>query len=158
MGNYNDQLEAAYLFSKRQGDSMRNPERERSAHEDRKNRHRENFAEEGAMRYRDVEPKRQTMDTYRPANSGHLEVLNTSHKGKGPRNYKRSDDRIKEIVCDMLCDNPDLDASNIEVDVKDSEVILTGEVQDRSAKRLAEDLAEGVAGVSNVQNRIHVTT
>lgn len=157
MGNYDDQLEAAYLFSKRQGDSMRDPARERSTHEDRRNRYRADTAQEGAMRYRDAEPKRQTMDTYRPADSGYNDVLGNNHRGKGPRNYKRSDDRIKEIVCDALCDNPDLDASNIEVEVKNSEVILSGEVNDKSAKRLAEDLAEHVTGVSNVENRIHVT-
>ena len=155
MRNYEDEVEAAYLFSKRQGDGMRDPERERSPHEDRRNRYRDDLEQERAMRYR-AEPKRQTMDTYRPADSGHLDVLQENHRGKGPRNYKRSDDRLKEIVCDVFCDNPDLDASNIDVDVKNSEVILSGEVHDRTAKRLAEDLAEGVTGVSNVQNRIHV--
>ena len=155
MGNYDDELEAAYLFSKRQGDLMRDPERERSPHEDRQNRYRDDYEQEGAMRYR-AEPKRQTMDTYRPADRSHFDVLQENHRGKGPRNYKRSDDRIKEIVCDVLCDNPELDASNIEVEVRDSEVILSGEVDDRHAKRLAEDLAENVTGVANVQNRIHI--
>jgi hypothetical protein len=158
MRNYNDDVEAAYLASKRQGDQMRDPARERSPHEDRRNRGIENEMQPAAGgRYeRSTEPKRQTMDTYRPADKNLMDVLDRDHRGKGPRNYKRSDDRIKEIVCDMLCDNPDIDASSIEVDVKNSEVILSGEVNEKYTKHLAEDLVQNVTGVSNVENRIRV--
>ena len=38
------------------------------------------------------------------------------------------------------------------------EVTLTGSVPDRHAKRLAEDLAEDVWGVRDVQNQIRVAT
>jgi hypothetical protein len=79
------------------------------------------------------------------------------HRGRGPRGYKRSDDRIKEDVNDRLSDHPYLDASDIEVEVTEAEVILTGNVNSRNDKRLAEDLAEGVSGVSNVENRLRVT-
>lgn len=97
------------------------------------------------------------MDSYRSSGSDYKDRLHASNRGKGPRNYKRSDALIREIVCDALCDNAELDASSIEVEVKDSEVILSGEVTEKYAKRLAEDLAESVTGVSNVQNRIRVT-
>ena len=36
------------------------------------------------------------------------------------------------------------------------EVILSGEVDNRHAKRLAEDIAESVTGVTNVQNNLRV--
>src|SRR5690606_11858476 len=52
------------------------------------------------------------------------------YRGRGPRGYKRSDDRIREEVCDCLTDDDRLDASNIEVTVKDSEVTLSGYVTD----------------------------
>jgi hypothetical protein len=78
------------------------------------------------------------------------------HRGRGPRGYKRSDDRIKEDVNDRLSDHPYLDASDIEVEVKEAEVILTGNVDSRYDKRLAEDLADSVSGVNNVENRIRV--
>ena len=157
MRNYIDQLEAAYRNSRRQGDMMRNPQEERSAHQSRKNRYLEYNLEQGVERYaRDTHPHRQTMDTHRPADSRHTEALAASHRGKGPRNYNRSDDRINEIVCDRLCDNPELDASAIEVAVKDSDVTLSGEVESKYSKRLAEQLAEQVGGVSNVENRIRV--
>jgi osmotically-inducible protein OsmY len=78
------------------------------------------------------------------------------HRGKGPRGYSRSDDRIKEDINDRLSDNPYIDASDVEVSVTNGEVVLSGKVADRHDKRRAEDIAEGVSGVRNVENRIRV--
>jgi len=78
------------------------------------------------------------------------------HRGKGPRNYRRSDERIKEDINDRLSDHPFIDASDVEVTVVNSEVTLTGTVNDRREKRLAEDLAENVSGVNNVENKLRV--
>ncbi|HET9055074.1 MAG TPA: BON domain-containing protein [Cyclobacteriaceae bacterium] len=78
------------------------------------------------------------------------------HRGKGPKGYKRSDERIREDINDRLSDDDSLDASEIEVDVKNGEVILRGTVSERSDKRRAEDVAESVSGVSNVENRIRM--
>lgn len=80
-----------------------------------------------------------------------------NHRGKGPRNYSRSDDRIKEDINDRLSDDPFVDASDIDVTVSNGEVSLTGSVDHRSTKRRAEDLAEAVSGVKNVENRLRVT-
>jgi len=76
-------------------------------------------------------------------------------RGRGPKNYRRSDERIKEDVNDRLGDGY-LDATEIEVAVSNAEVTLTGTVQTRSDKRRAEDIAESVSGVSNVENRLRV--
>jgi len=78
------------------------------------------------------------------------------HRGRGPKGYRRSDERIKEDVNDRLSDDYYLDASDVEVMVENSEVTLTGTVRNRSDKRRAEDLAESVSGVSNVENRLRV--
>lgn len=78
------------------------------------------------------------------------------HRGRGPKGYRRSDERIKEDVNDRLSDDYYLDASDIEVQVSNTEVTLTGTVNSREDKRRAEDLAESVSGVSNVENRIRV--
>lgn len=78
------------------------------------------------------------------------------HRGRGPKGYTRSDDRIREDVCDRLSDDPRLDASDIEVMVSEGEVTLTGTVSARDAKRRAEDCAEDVSGVKNVQNNLRV--
>jgi osmotically-inducible protein OsmY len=77
-------------------------------------------------------------------------------RGKGPKNYSRSDERIKEDINDRLSDDPFIDASDIDVTVTNAEVTLTGTVDHRSTKRRAEDLAESVSGVKNVENRLRV--
>ena len=74
------------------------------------------------------------------------------HRGRGPKNYVRSDDRIREDINDRLSDDAWLDASEIEVKVANCEVTLTGTVETREDKRRAEDLAEQVSGVKHVQN------
>ena len=78
------------------------------------------------------------------------------HRGKGPRSYQRSDDRIIEDINDRLCDNPYIDASEIDVEVANGDVTLKGTVNDRESKRLAEDIGDSVAGVNNVENRLRV--
>lgn len=77
-------------------------------------------------------------------------------RGRGPKNYRRSDDRLRDDVCERMSNNEWLDASDVEVNVVAGEVILTGSVDSRYAKRLAENIAESVSGVSNVQNNLRV--
>jgi osmotically-inducible protein OsmY len=78
------------------------------------------------------------------------------HRGRGPRNYSRSDERIREDVSDRLSDDRHIDASDIEVSVSGGEVTLDGTVENRLAKRHAEDLAESCSGVKHVQNNLRV--
>ena len=78
------------------------------------------------------------------------------HRGRGPKNYTRSDERIREDVNDRLSDDSWLDAGEIEVQVKDGEVTLNGKVNSRNDKRRAEDLAEAVSGVKHLQNNLRV--
>ena len=80
-----------------------------------------------------------------------------TYVGRGPKGYRRSDERIREDVCDRLADDPRVDASEIEVAVKDGEVTLTGSVNDRHAKRRSEDVASQISGVRDVQNLLRVT-
>jgi osmotically-inducible protein OsmY len=77
-------------------------------------------------------------------------------RGRGPRGYQRSDERINEDVCDRLCDDDDIDAEDIEVVVAAAEVTLNGAVPDRETKRRAEDVAEQVSGVQHVQNNLRI--
>jgi osmotically-inducible protein OsmY len=83
-------------------------------------------------------------------------IRSGQHKGKGPKGYSRSDERIKEDVNDRLADDVFVDASDIEVTVNQGDVTLTGVVQERSEKRRAEDIVEAISGVKNVENRIRV--
>lgn len=76
--------------------------------------------------------------------------------GFGPKGYKRSDDRICEEVCETLYRHPSVDARDIEVTVTEGAVYLKGSVPDRSTKRMAEDCAERITGVTDVYNQIQV--
>jgi len=76
------------------------------------------------------------------------------HRGRGPRGYRRADDRIHEDVCDRLQHHGRLDASDVEVSVEGGEVTLSGTVPDRTTKRIAEAVAETVRGVVDIHNRL----
>ena len=78
------------------------------------------------------------------------------HAGRGPKGWKRSDERIREEVNEALARDSELDATSIEVRVENAEVTLSGVVEDRGDKRLAEDIAEEVFGVEDVHNQLKV--
>lgn len=84
------------------------------------------------------------------------ELRNGEHRGKGPKNYTRSEERIREDVSDQLTEDSFLDASGIEIEVKNGDVTLNGHVDSKYAKHRAEDLTEDVTGVKNVQNNLRV--
>lgn len=79
-----------------------------------------------------------------------------SYRGVGPRDYRRADETIYADVCEALTADADVDATNIEVSVKDGEVTLSGEVGSREEKRRAGDLADRIAGVRDVHNRLTI--
>jgi osmotically-inducible protein OsmY len=79
-----------------------------------------------------------------------------AHRGRGPKGYTRSDERIREDINDRLSDDSFLDATEIDVTVSNGEVTLTGTVENRIDKRRAEDLAEDISVLNNVQNHLRV--
>jgi osmotically-inducible protein OsmY len=86
----------------------------------------------------------------------HQDEVRSQYAGRGPKGYKRSDERIREDVNDRLTGDYYLDAHDIEVSVNDCTVTLSGRVNSRNDKRRAEDLAESVRGVSDVSNQLRV--
>lgn len=94
--------------------------------------------------------------SWQGSESGSQERLDGPHAGKGPKGFRRSDERLNEATCDCLERNGQLDASGIEVTCKDGIVTLKGTVDSRRAKRLAEEAAEGVYGVKDVMNELKV--
>lgn len=79
-----------------------------------------------------------------------------SFSGVGPKNYKRTDERIEEEVCNVLMKDRNIDASNIEVHVRGGVVLLSGTVEGRMDKIEAEMAIEGITGVEDIQNEIKV--
>ena len=79
-----------------------------------------------------------------------------SFAGRGPRGYRRSDERICEDVNEFLTRYGRIDARRIQVSVDDGEVTLSGIVGAHEEKRLAENVAEACPGVKEVHNQLRV--
>jgi len=79
-----------------------------------------------------------------------------SFAGRGPQGYKRSDERITEDINEELTQDSELDASDVNIEVRNGEVILKGTVPDRESKRRAEEIAECCSGVKDVMNQLRI--
>ena len=84
--------------------------------------------------------------------------MSGNHRGKGPKGYERSQERIKEEICDRLTDDDSIDASEIEVNLNQGEVTLSGSVSDKQTKRRVEDMIESMSGVKSVQNNLRISS
>ncbi|MGZ3789022.1 MAG: BON domain-containing protein [Bacteriovorax sp.] len=69
---------------------------------------------------------------------------------------KLSDEVIKEEVWATLMSDKDIDTSDIQVEVRNGTVILSGTVPSRDDKLAAEISIEDVAGVEDIQNDIQL--
>ena len=78
------------------------------------------------------------------------------HYGKGPKGYKRSDERIREDVCETIARQGHIDASDVEVKVVEAVVTLSGTVGMRHQKRALEQMVEHVHGVEDVRNELRL--
>jgi osmotically-inducible protein OsmY len=77
------------------------------------------------------------------------------HYGKGPKGYQRSDERLKELICERLREDPHIDPSEVTINVQGGKVTLEGTVDSRQQKNAIEDVAEQF-GVQDVQNNLRV--
>lgn len=82
--------------------------------------------------------------------------VDEDHRGRGPGNYERSNERLLEDACERLTHDPYVDARNINVTASDNEITLDGTVDSRMAKRRAEDCVHDISGVKHVQNNLRV--
>lgn len=76
--------------------------------------------------------------------------------GRSPKGYRRSDERIREDICDRLTAHPDIDPSDLEVSVSNGIVTMTGTIESRHEKRVVELIADDTLGVDDVDNQIKV--
>ena len=81
----------------------------------------------------------------------------SGYRGRGPKDYRRADDRIRDDACERLTDDWLVDATDITVVVQDGEVTLSGFVTTREQKRRAEDCVEQIGGVRDVINQLRVS-
>ena len=74
--------------------------------------------------------------------------------GIGPKNYTRSDDRIREDICDRLTAHGLVNASEIDVIVKQGEVTLEGQVDNLQSRGLVDELFNDIDGIREVHNHL----
>ncbi|MFA8357080.1 BON domain-containing protein [Burkholderia ubonensis] len=75
---------------------------------------------------------------------------------QGPKGYTRSDERIRESVCERLASALEIDVSDVSVEVRDGRVELDGTVPARWMKHRIEDIADACMCVRDVENRVRV--
>jgi len=80
--------------------------------------------------------------------------VSPGHQNKGP--FRRTDDRIKQQVNQLLADHHEIDASKITIEVTDGRVTLTGTVSDREHRRMIEDLVLAMADLEGVRVSIEL--
>jgi hypothetical protein len=83
-------------------------------------------------------------------------VSRALHLGDGRAEPARSDADVEVDVTSALRRRDDLDASDIEITVRQGKVTLDGTVADRREKRIAREVCESVAGVRDVHNRLKI--
>jgi osmotically-inducible protein OsmY len=76
--------------------------------------------------------------------------------GRVKRGHRRPDETLAQEIREILTHDPELNATEIEVEVEGGAVTLTGVVDGSDAKLLAEELVETLAGVREVHNRLRV--
>jgi osmotically-inducible protein OsmY len=79
-----------------------------------------------------------------------------SRAGTGPLGRRRSDDALAAEIHEILTNDPELDTTDIEIEVAGGAVTLTGTVDSGDARLLAEELVESLTGVREVHNRLRV--
>ena len=91
-----------------------------------------------------------------------LSRMRGGQRGRAPRDEipaaqtGNDDERIRAEVMQRLADDLYVDAGDIAVAVENGEVTLTGSVENRPEKRLAEDCADNVDGVRDVVNSLRI--
>lgn len=69
---------------------------------------------------------------------------------------KAADEIIRQKIIDGLHHHPAIDPLKIEVEVTNGAVILKGRADTEKEKQLSEQIARSVAGVTNVENHLHI--
>jgi osmotically-inducible protein OsmY len=75
---------------------------------------------------------------------------------RGPKGYRRSDERIAEEIYLQLLRAQHVDSSDVSVEVHDGEATLTGTVPERRMKHAIENIIDGIRDVRGIDNRIRV--
>lgn len=113
--------------------------------------------EDGALRHRPGSGGR-AAGIPREQERGYGEPVERVHRSQPvwPKGYTRSDERVRDDVCERLAHDGHVDLREVEIEVDGGVVTLTGIARDRSEKHRIEDIADHVMGVKDVQNHLRV--
>ncbi|HYG01427.1 MAG TPA: BON domain-containing protein [Chryseosolibacter sp.] len=75
---------------------------------------------------------------------------------RGPEGYRRSDQRIREVITDLLTSEDDLDTSDFEVRVNEASVTLQGYIPDDASRRRINEVIERVPGIRKVNDELRI--
>jgi len=76
---------------------------------------------------------------------------------QGVKGYTRSDERIRDDVCERLYNEGQIEVRDVSVEVREGKVLLEGTVPDRRMKHQIEDIVDQCIGVREVENHIRVS-
>jgi osmotically-inducible protein OsmY len=77
---------------------------------------------------------------------------------RGPKNYRRSDERILEDVYLRLLRDPSIDSSDVSVEVHRGVATLVGSVPTRHMKHEIEEAIHAIPGIAEIHNRVKVNS
>ena len=81
-----------------------------------------------------------------------------SQRGKAPKGYERSDERLREIICERLTDDPRIDPGDVTIAVTGRSVVLSGTVDSRRTKYEIEELVDRCGAVTDIDNRLRIAS
>ncbi|HVQ47200.1 MAG TPA: BON domain-containing protein [Gemmatimonadales bacterium] len=90
----------------------------------------------------------------------HKSERQEEQRGGGERRIsqrRRPDAQLAQELQEILTKDPELDSTEIEVEVEGGAVTLRGVVDSSDARLLAEELVESVTGVREVHNNLKVS-
>jgi BON domain len=79
------------------------------------------------------------------------------HAGKGPKGYSKADSLIYEDICEALMKDEFIDASGVEVDVKEGVASLVGDVDDEEMRDRMIGAVHHVHGIKKIVNQISLS-
>jgi hypothetical protein len=110
------------------------------------------------LEYRPVLPATPDDETVDGEDGSSAEWLEAGIDGEPRLNdtLQRGDEPIRDEVLDALSEIADVGDGDVEVEVDEGEVTLSGTVPDRRAQLAAEEAARGVSGVTDVESTIEI--
>lgn len=78
------------------------------------------------------------------------------HSQRGPEGYRRSDERIREIITDMIQTDPAIDSRDLDIKVHEGRVRLTGYIPDADAEKRISAVIQRVPGIKEIESELKI--